>query len=101
MPIPISSNFPNNLINSDFLILQSFWTAASETQPFAFFAIRRSFSLSFHDIWRHQYGRAAQEAKSDQSMSYAADAETYAAVFQPESQVRQADFPNLSPQSTW
>ena len=36
MPILISSNFPNNLINSDFLILQSFWTAASETQPFAF-----------------------------------------------------------------
>ena len=33
---PISSNFPNNLIKSDFLILQSFCTAASETQPFAF-----------------------------------------------------------------
>ena len=41
------SNFPNNLINSNFLILQSFWTAASETQPFAFFAIRRSFFFVF------------------------------------------------------
>lgn len=46
-PTPISSNFPNNLIKSDFLILQSLRTAASETQPFAFFAMRRIFFFVF------------------------------------------------------
>ena len=45
MPIPIFSNFPNNLIKSDFLILQSFWTAASETQPFTYLPDTTELSL--------------------------------------------------------
>ena len=45
--MPKVSNFSNMVINSDFLILVVFWTAVSDSQPFAFFTIRRSFFLVF------------------------------------------------------